>query len=118
MEEAAGDLVADLHARDAATYLDHLTGAVGKRDDIVANRHPVGAAHDAEIAEVERTRHDLDQHLAIGRLRIGALDFDQGVDAGTTFWQLIGMHVLSFLRLIYGFPNELQQRRHADRVTR
>ena len=43
------------------------------------------AAYDAEIAEVERTRHDLDQHLPIGGLGIGALDFDQGVDAGTAF---------------------------------
>jgi hypothetical protein len=41
LEEAAGDLVANLHARDAATHLDHLTGAVGKRDNIIANRHPV-----------------------------------------------------------------------------
>jgi hypothetical protein len=37
-----------------------------------------------------------DQHLAIGRLGIGAFDFDQGVDARTAFWQLIGTHVLSF----------------------
>ena len=108
LEEAPSDLVADLHTCDAATDLDHLTGAVGKRDDIIANRHPVGSAHDAEIAEVERTRHDLDQHLPIGGLGIGALDFDQGLDAGTAFWQLIGTHLLSFPELIYGFPNELQ----------
>ena len=61
LEEAAGDLIANLYARDASTHLDHLTGPVGKRDDIVANRHAVGAAHDAQIAEVERTRPDLDQ---------------------------------------------------------
>src|ERR1700724_1535271 len=76
-----------------APHLRHLAGAVGKRDDIIPNRHPVGAAHDAEIAEVERTRHDLNQHLAIGWLGIGALDFDQRLDAGATFRQLIGTHV-------------------------
>ena len=95
LEEAAGDLVTDLHAGDAGTHLDHLAGAVGQGDDIVAHRHPVCAAHDAEIAEVERARRDLDQHLAIGRLGIGALDLDQRVDAGAAFWQLIGTHVLS-----------------------
>jgi hypothetical protein len=93
LEEAAGDLVTNLHARDAATHLDHLTGAIGKRNDIIPNRHPVRSAHDAEIAKVERTRHDLHQHLAISWLGIGALDFDQGLDAGTAFWQLIGTHV-------------------------
>jgi hypothetical protein len=68
LEEAAGHLVADLHPGDAVAYLDHLTGAIGKGDNIVANWHAVGAAHDAEIAKVERTRDDVRQHLAIGRL--------------------------------------------------
>ena len=65
LEEAAGDLVADLYARDAGADLDHLAGAVGQRDDVVAHRHAVGAAHDAEIAEIERAGRDLDQHLAM-----------------------------------------------------
>ena len=53
LEEAAGHLLPDLHTRDAGAYLDHLTGVVGKRDDIIANRHAVGATDDAQIAEVE-----------------------------------------------------------------
>ena len=102
LEEAARDLVAGLNAGDAGPGLDHLAGAVGKGDEIVSHRHAVGAAHDAEIAEVERTRRDLDQHLAIGRLGIGPLDLDQRIDAGAAFRQLIGTH--SFLRYGAGRP--------------
>ena len=96
LEEAAGHLVADLNPLDAGADLDHLAGAVGQRDDVVGNWHTVGTTHDTEVAEVERAGHDLDQHLAIGWLRIGPLNLDQRVDAGTAFRQLIGTHVLSF----------------------
>jgi hypothetical protein len=51
LEEAAGDLVADLNARDAGTDLHHLAGTIGQRNDVVLNRHAVGAAHNAEIAK-------------------------------------------------------------------
>src|ERR1017187_5751552 len=95
LEEAAGHLVADLDALDAGANLHHLAGTVGQRDDVVGDWHAVGAAHDTEIAEVERAGCDLDQHLAIGRPGIGPLDLDQRVDAGAAFWQLIGTHCLS-----------------------
>jgi hypothetical protein len=51
--------------------------------------------NDTEVAKIERAGRDLDQHLAIGRLGIGPLDLDQGVDAGAAFRQLVGSHVLS-----------------------
>ena len=91
-KKAAGDLVAGLDPRDAGADFDHFAGAVGERDEIVAHRHAVGAAHDAEIAEIERTGGDFDQHLAIERLRHRPLDDDQRVDAGAGFGQLIGAH--------------------------
>ncbi len=71
LEETAGDPVAGLHARDAGADLDHFAGAVGQRNEIVAHRHAVGAAHDAEIAKIERTGCDLNQHLPVLRLRLG-----------------------------------------------
>ncbi len=94
LEEIAGDLVADLHARDAGADLDHLAGAVRQRNDVFLRRHAVGAAHDAEIAEVERAGRDLDQHLAVAGLRLRPLDLGQRVDAGAALRQLIGTHVV------------------------
>ena len=72
-EEIAGHLVADLHPRDAGADLDHLAGAVGERDDVFLRRHAVGAAHDAEIAEIERAGGDLDQHLAVAAATASAV---------------------------------------------
>ena len=94
LEEVAGDLVADLDAGDAGADLDHFAGAVRQRNDVVAHRHAVGAAHDAEIAEVERAGRDLDQHLAMAGRRLRPLDLGQRVDAGAALGQLIGTHVL------------------------
>jgi hypothetical protein len=34
LEEAAGDLIADLNPRDASTDLHHLAGTIGQRDVI------------------------------------------------------------------------------------
>jgi hypothetical protein len=81
LKEATGDLVADLDARDTGTDLHHLAGTIGQGDDVVLYRHAVGIAHNAKIAKVERARSDLDQHLAVGRLGLGALHLDQRIDA-------------------------------------
>ena len=102
LEEAAGHLVAGLDADDAGTGFDHLAGAVGKRNEIVAHRHAIGAAHDAEVAVVERAGRDLDQDLAVERLRHRPLDLRQRVDAGAALRQLISTH--SFLRYGAGRP--------------
>jgi len=71
LEEAAGHLVAGLDARDAGTNLDHLAGAVGKRNEIFAHRHAVGTANDAEVAEIERAGGDLQQHLTVKCFGVG-----------------------------------------------
>src|SRR5262249_45600714 len=54
LKEAPGDAVADLHTRDAGTDLDDFPRAIRQRNEILAHRHPVGTAHNAEIAEIER----------------------------------------------------------------
>jgi hypothetical protein len=92
LEEAAGDLVADLHTRDALANCDHLARAIRQRDDVLAHRHPVSAAHNAEVAEIERAGRDLDQDLAIGRLGIGTLGLGQRLDARAALRQLIRTH--------------------------
>jgi hypothetical protein len=93
LEEAAGDFMADLNARDAGTDLHHLAGTIRQRNDVVTHRHSVGAAYDAEIAKIERARRDLDQYLPVRRLRIRSLDFDQRIDAGAALQQLISTHI-------------------------
>jgi len=74
LEKAACDLVANLYAGDACADRDHLAGAVGQRHDVVAHRHAVGAAHDAEVAEIERAGRHLDQHLAVLRFWLRHVD--------------------------------------------
>src|SRR5215831_3784553 len=92
LKEAPGDAVADPHAGDTGTDLDDFPRAIRQRDEVLAHRHPVGPAHNAEIAEIERAGLNFHHDLAIGRLGIGPLDFDQRIDAGAAFRQLIGMH--------------------------
>ena len=74
LKEISGDAIAGFDPRDAGADLDHFAGAVRQRDDVLAHRHAVAAAHDAEIAEIERAGVDLDQHLAMRRFGIGTLD--------------------------------------------
>ena len=54
-----------LHPRDARADFDHFAGAVGQRNKIIPHRHAVAAAHDAVVAEVQRTGGDFDQHLPV-----------------------------------------------------
>src|ERR1700733_14147218 len=95
LEEAARDLVADLYTGDARADLDHLAGAIGQRHDLVAHRHAIGAAHDAEIAEIERAGSDLDQHLTVLRFRLRQIDASERFDSPAALLQLIGAHALS-----------------------
>src|SRR5271156_2680524 len=60
LKKVAGDAVANLKAPHTGADLDHLAGAIRERDDIFAYRHPVAAARNAEIAEIERAGFDLD----------------------------------------------------------
>src|SRR5580658_5771835 len=92
LEEAARDLVADFYTRDARADRDHLAGAVGQRHDVVVHRHAIGAAHDAEVAEIERAGRDLDQHLAVLRFRLRQIDASDRFYTGAAFGQLIGTH--------------------------
>jgi hypothetical protein len=92
LEEAAGDLVTGFDAHDAGSGFDHFAGAVRQWNDIFTHRCPVAAAHDAEVAIVERTGDDLNQHLAVGRFRHGPLDHGQSFDAGAGLGQLVGTH--------------------------
>ncbi len=95
LKETAGDLVARFHPQHAGADLDHLAGAVGQRNQILAYRHAVAAAHDAVVAEVQRAGGDFDQHLPVKRFRHRPLDNRQRIDAGAAFGQLIGTHTLS-----------------------
>ena len=92
LEETAGDFVAGFDAGDAGPGFNHFAGAVRQWDEIFAHRRPIGAAYDAEVAIVERTGNDLDQHLSVKRLRRRPLDKGQRLDAGAAFGQLIGTH--------------------------
>src|SRR5208283_224343 len=95
LEETAGYLVAGLDARDAGADLDHFAGAVRKRDEIFPHRCAIGAADDAEVAEIQRARDDFDQYLAMQRLRQWPIDFDKGVDTRATLGQLICTHAFA-----------------------
>ena len=88
LKEAAGNAVADLYPGDAGADLDHFAGAVGQRNDVVAHRHAVGAAHDAEIAEIERAGRDLDQDLAVRRLRLRQIDPDHAIRCRRRPWAI------------------------------
>src|SRR4029078_8091159 len=100
LEEISGNLVADLDPRDAGADLDHLTGDIRQRNDIVAHRQAICAAHDAEVAEVERPERDLDQHLAVRRFWIRPFDLAERIDASATLRQLPCTHVILSYRLI------------------
>jgi len=82
LKEAAGDAIADLHAGDTRTDLNNFPRAVRQRNEVLAYRHPVGAAHNAEITEIERAGLNFHHDLAIGRLGIGPFNFNQRIDAG------------------------------------
>ena len=92
LEETTRDLVADFYTRDARADRDHLARAVGQRHDVVAHRHAIGAAHDAEVAEIERAGRHLDQHLAVLRFRLRQIDASDRFYTGAAFGQLIGTH--------------------------
>ena len=92
LEETAGDPVARLHPRDAGADFDHFAGAVGQRNEIFPHRHAVAAAHDAVIAEVQRTGGDFNQHLPVLRLRRRPPDFHQRIDPRAAGRQLISLH--------------------------
>src|SRR5579885_127165 len=94
LKEIAGDTIAGSDARHARPDLDDLAGAVRERHEILAHRHAIAAARDGIIAKIERAGFDLDQNLAIGRLRLRPFDLLQRVDAGAAFGQLIGTHGL------------------------
>jgi hypothetical protein len=53
LEKTAGDLVAVFYAGDAGADFNHFAGAVGKRNDVVADRRAIAAAHNAEVAKIE-----------------------------------------------------------------
>src|SRR6202043_2806522 len=88
LEEAARDLVADLYTGDARADRDNLAGAVGQWHDVVAHRHAVSAAYDAEVAEIERAGRHLDQHLTVLRLGLRHIDAGDRFDTGAALRQL------------------------------
>src|SRR5271170_5196223 len=59
LEETPRHLVAGFDTCNAGTHLDDFARAVGERHDVVAYRHAVGTAHDAEVAIIERAGSDL-----------------------------------------------------------
>jgi hypothetical protein len=87
LEKAACNLVADLHPGDAGTDLDHFAGPVGQRHQVFADRLTIAAADNAEVAIIQRTGDDFDQHLAMQRFWHRPIDFDETVDTGTTLGQ-------------------------------
>ena len=95
LEETAGNLVAGFCAGDAGADFNHFAGAVGQRNEIFADRRAIAAAHNAEIAKIERTGNDFHQHLAVKRLRHRPIDFDQRLDAGAALGQLIRTHAFA-----------------------
>ena len=97
LKEVAGDAIADLHPADARTDFDHFAGAVRQRNKIFTHCHAIAAAHNGEIAEIERAGSHLHEDLAMCGLWLGTFDLYQRVDAGTAFGQLIGTHVFSSL---------------------
>ena len=92
LKEISGNAIASLHPRHAWTDFDHFTSAVRKRDEVFAHRHPIAAPRNGEIAEIERARLYLDQHLPMGGLGVGAIDLDERFDPGAALGQLIGAH--------------------------
>ena len=99
LKEIAGDAIARLRRGcTPGSDLDHFAGAIRQRNDVLAHRHAITAAHDAEIAEIKRAGFDLDQNLAMAGLGIGTLDLDHRFDAGAALGDLIGSH---------GFPRSV-----------
>jgi len=92
LKEIPGDAIANLHPRHAWTDFDRFAGAVRKRDEVFAHRHAIAAPRNGEIAEIERARLYLHQHLPMGGLGVGAIDLDERFDPGAAFGQLIGTH--------------------------
>src|SRR5262249_28774091 len=92
--------LADFDASYTGADLDHFPGTVGERHEVWFRRHSVAAQSDGEVAIVERTGCDLDQHLTRAWLESGKLGLDESVDAGA-LWQLIGPHPSAPPSLIY-----------------
>src|SRR5262249_34991846 len=92
--------LADFDASYIGANLDHFPSTVGERHEIWFRRHSVAAQSDGEVAIIERTGCDLDQHVAGARLGNRKLGLDESVDAGA-LWQLIGPHFPAPPSLIY-----------------
>src|SRR5271156_325313 len=92
LKEIGGDAVANLEAPHAGADLDHFAGAIRQRYDILAHRHPVAAARNAVITEIERAGFDLDENLPVGRIGVGPIDLGERLDTGAALRQLIGSH--------------------------
>ena len=94
LKEVTGNPIAYFKLRPARADLDHLAGVVRQRDDVLTHRYAIAAARNAKITKIKRASFHLDKNLAIGRLGIGMLDFDQSIDAGAALWQLVRSHVV------------------------
>src|SRR6185437_5871560 len=93
LKEITGNAVPGFYARDPGANFDDFAGAIRQRDDLLAHRHAVAAADDAEIAEIERAGAHLDQHLTMaGLCRIRPLDPRQRFDPGAALRQFISFH--------------------------
>ena len=72
-EKDAGDAISRLHARNPRPDRRHFSDAIGKRDQRGFHAASVSAAHDRQIAVIQRTGAHPDHGLAGARRRVRKL---------------------------------------------
>jgi hypothetical protein len=94
LKKASRHAIADSDAGYPGADFDHLPSAVRERHEVRLRRHPIRAQSNCQVAKIERTRRNLDQHLSRAWLWRGKIYSNESGDAGG-LWQLVGTHVAS-----------------------
>jgi len=91
LKKASCHAITDFDAGYTGANLDDLPSAIGERHDTRLSRHSVAAQSDCQVAKIERTGRNLDQHLSWAWLWRGKIDFNESVDP-RALRQLVGTH--------------------------
>src|ERR1700730_750131 len=91
LKETSRHTITNFDAGHLGTDFDHLPSAIGERHEVRLRRHSVAAQSDCQVAKIERTGRNLDQHLSWAWLWRGKIDFNESVDP-RALRQLVGTH--------------------------
>src|ERR1700737_1968495 len=82
LKETSRHTITNFDAGHLGTDFDHLPSAIGERHEVRLRRHSVAAQSDCQVAKIERTGRNLDQHLSRAWLWDGKIDLNESVNSG------------------------------------